>query len=157
MSIQTKKTRPSISKTDKNWFSPEEISIMKKAEFDKGFEHFNQTRGKKFAENLWFVQTKATEFFELAIKDCEIEFKQIRLKPVSINSFELIFLMSDINFLSKESYKKVYECGLSFLDTIEEDMCLTFLYMPYTEDLNDNEFILNGFSFTYDPNRTLKS
>jgi hypothetical protein len=149
--------RPSISKLDKNWYSEQEISLMKKAAFDKGFEHFNEASFKEFGEILNRVQDIATEFFHLAIKKCDISFNQIRLKPVSIKSFELVFIMAENDFLSKDTYKNVFEIGVDFLDSIQDDICITFLYMPLSGVLNESEFALNGFSFTYDPNRTSKS
>jgi hypothetical protein len=156
--IKNQRSRPSISKTDKNWYSEQEISIMKKAAFDKGFEHFTQTHLKEYSQNVNKVQAKSAEFFILASESCGIEFKQIRLKAVSINTFELIYVMSDTDFTSEETYKKVYDAGLNFIDNnFDSDLCVTFLYMPFSADLNDSEFLLNGYGFTYDPFREVRT
>ena len=153
----TKRSRPSISKADKNWYSDQELSLIKKAAFDKGFEHFTQTHLKEYSQNIFKIQNKASEFFNVVSQNCGIKFKQIRLKASSINAFELIFLMQEADYLSPETYKKVYNCGLSFIENIEDDFSITFLYMPFSNNLNDNEFLLNGYSFTYDPFRESKN
>lgn len=152
--VNTVRTRSSISKRDKNWYSEQEISIMKKAAFDKGFEHFTQTHLKEYNQNVNKVQEKSAEFFKTASSECNIDFKQIRLKAVSINTFELIYVMSDDDFMSEDVYKKVYESGLNFVaNNFDKHLCVTFLYMPFSKELNDSEFLLNGYGFTYDPFR----
>jgi hypothetical protein len=151
----TTRNRPSISKADKNWYSEEEISIMKKAAFDKGFEHFSESQNKKLFETIHYVQNVATDFFNIAKEECGIEFTQIRLKPVSVKAFELVFIMPEDDFLSKDTYRRITECGFNYIDSLSDDICLTFLYMPFVDSINQNEFLLKGFRFTYDPNRTV--
>ena len=66
--------------------------------------------------------------------------------------------MDENQFLSKEIYRSVYECGLEFIEnSFESDLSITFIYMPFSGNLNDNEFLLNGFGLTYDPFREAKS
>lgn len=146
--------RPSISKRDKNWYSEEEISLIKQAAFDRGYEHFTETQITEYTDNLLKAQSKASDFFDEVHEKLGIELKQIRLKPVSLHSFEFIFIMNEIDFYTRETYRKVYNCGLEFIDKNDnDDISITFLYMPYSENINENELILDGFVLTYDPFR----
>lgn len=150
---KTTLVRPSISKSDKNWYSEQELSVIKKAEFNKGVEHFKQTYFKEFSNNLSIVQAKASQFFFEAIEKYKVDFKQIRLKGCSASSFELIFVMDENQFLDEDIYKLVYTNGLTFIENNFTDFCVTFIYMPFSKNLNYSELLLDGFGFVFDPNR----
>jgi hypothetical protein len=154
--MTSKTTRPSISKTDKNWYTNDEISLIKKAAFDKGVEHFTQTYLDDYNKNIVLVQHKVSQFFtKLAIEYPEVKISQIKLKPSSIDSFELIFLVPEEDFINEEKHRFLFTKGNEFIDAeFSADIFVTLLYMPYNGNANDNEFRLNGYCFTYDPHRT---
>jgi len=151
---KTAKNRPSISSTDKNWYSEDEIASIKKVEFEKGKEHFNQVQLKQYTDNLLKAQDVAEKHFISVLTNFGIKLKQIRLKPISISSFELIFIMPESDFLSIDNYRKVVEDGVQFINEYSNNkFYISFMYMPHTNNINDTAFLLDGFYITYDPFR----
>lgn len=154
--IKQRTNLPSSHVSNKNWYSDEQISTLKSDAFKKGVDHFNQVYLKEYYDNINKAQEKGTYFFKIAEEKCSVHFKQIRLKSVSKSSFELIFIMSEDEFSSEEKYRCVHKEADNFItQEFDDDFSVVFSYMPSNElsALNDNEFLLNGFIFTYDPFR----
>lgn len=147
--VETKTIAIAAPKAVQKFWTEDEVSNREIFAYEKGKDHMKQQLKKKKDVNL----TKAKFIAEAVIQELhnvKVNCKAIHLRQTTTSHFTSIFLIPQKDFLSVDSYSKIYQVATKRVSPeLKNGFHFECMFMPYSKKLNEDAILADGFRWTF--------
>lgn len=133
------------STSEGKFLSVDEIIDIYQKGCNDGFTNYVKKTKRDLIANLTEAQQIAESFLGEVNSKREI-CKNIFLRVVDLNKFDLMFAIDPVIFYNPEKSKKYYNMGLECED---HNTSVSISFLPFAENLNINMLIADSFMYFY--------
>ena len=126
--------------------------LGKKAGIEVGWDEKFKIIANQFAKNIESA-VKISEELYIEAAESNILLKSIHLKADGLSKFTSLFVADAKDYVS-DSFLKVHSIARKYRgNNKDEDIYLSFLFMPYSDSINKDCLTSDGYFLSYDKNK----
>jgi hypothetical protein len=127
----------------KEWFSDDELIEA----YNLGKDYYKHSVMQAFAKNLEKAQELCEEMYE-TLSSVSIEVKSVHLKDGDFTNFSAIFVIPAGIFLDFDQFSEVNSIVRQKV-TQAEGISLSYLLMPFSEAIDKEAMIADGYNYSF--------
>lgn len=136
------------SSSPKHLWTEDEVCNREIYAYEKGKEHMKQQFKKKVEANLLKAKS-ISEKIIINLLESKITCKGIHLRQLDSNNFSTLFLIPQKDFLSVESYTKIYEIASNLVSSeLKNGFHFEYMFIPFSKKLNEDAILADGYRWT---------